>query len=503
MAGAFRLALLLGLLFAEYLVLVQTSDLSAAITKSPLGGLLDSLRAFAPHAILGVLAGSVHLFVSSGLGRSGPTVSWIAIAAHLAGYGALVSLSWALGGPPSSELSVPALFLAWTAAGLFTFGSWAFLAFPGAHSPRSWAPAALVALAVAALSAPSTAAQAYWRLTSRATILATKGLLAVPFSDAWARPETHEVGARAFAVRVAPECSGIESIGLGLVLLPALLWISRKELRFPAAFWLIPIGLGVLALTNVVRIASIVALGALGWRQQAVGAFHSKIGWILFGAAIFGTLVAGLRWFPAARRQTGRSEAGPYLVPELFLLGTTLLLATTGSAPRPLDPLATAAAALALVVLWPRVPTIPSSTSLLGGAIGLAIGALWVLTDPSPVAPLPPFGTGWLVARAIGTIVVVPISEELAFRGYLARKLSRSRFCELSYGQLSWPGIFLSSLAFGLLHARPIAGLLAGVGFALLARRQNSLGGALVAHMAANLCVVVAALTTGRAGLWL
>ena len=61
------------------------------------------------------------------------------------------------------------------------------------------------------------------------------------------------------------------------------------------------------------------------------------------------------------------------------------------------------------------------------------MGAVWIATDPgngleSPLgawlASLPVWLAAiWLCLRAFGSIALVPVAEELAFRGYLSRVL--------------------------------------------------------------------------------
>jgi hypothetical protein len=70
--------------------------------------------------------------------------------------------------------------------------------------------------------------------------------------------------------------------------------------------------------------------------------------------------------------------------------------------------------------------------------------ALWVAVeppaDPEAIAAIPDALAGvptvaaalWLVARVLGSVVVVPVAEELAFRGYLLRRLIDVDFTAVS-----------------------------------------------------------------------
>ena len=56
------------------------------------------------------------------------------------------------------------------------------------------------------------------------------------------------------------------------------------------------------------------------------------------------------------------------------------------------------------------------------------------------------------------------IAEELAFRGFLLRRLVAEDFEAVPSGRFTWPALLLSSVAFGALHgSRWIAGTLAGL----------------------------------------
>jgi exosortase E/protease (VPEID-CTERM system) len=140
-------------------------------------------------------------------------------------------------------------------------------------------------------------------------------------------------------------------------------------------------------------------------------------------------------------------------------------------------------------------------TSIAGGAL---IGIAWIATAPSTsdrselgqwLSEIgPTLAILWLVVRGLGTIVLVPIAEELAFRGYLYRRLIRRDFHHVGWTAFSWTALAVSSVAFGLLHERWLAGTLAGAIFALLMLRGGRLGDAIAAHATANALIFAWAL---------
>jgi CAAX prenyl protease-like protein len=108
----------------------------------------------------------------------------------------------------------------------------------------------------------------------------------------------------------------------------------------------------------------------------------------------------------------------------------------------------------------------------------------------------------WWTIRIAGTCVVTPIVEELAFRGYLARRLVSADFERVQASALSWPPCLLSSFAFGLLHKSWPAGVAAGLIYALAYRRRGRLIDAVLAHAVTNASMVLVVLATGDASLW-
>ena len=133
-------------------------------------------------------------------------------------------------------------------------------------------------------------------------------------------------------------------------------------------------------------------------------------------------------------------------------------------------------------------------------ACGVIVGALWLSTAPAGVGS--DVGTWimaqpvwlasvWLTIRAIGSIIMVPIAEELAFRGLLYRWLISRRFETVDFAKFSWFAYIVSSLLFGLMHQRWIEGTLAGAVFALLMYRSGRLSDPIAAHMIANAIIIV------------
>jgi CAAX prenyl protease-like protein len=108
----------------------------------------------------------------------------------------------------------------------------------------------------------------------------------------------------------------------------------------------------------------------------------------------------------------------------------------------------------------------------------------------------------WLICRVLGSVVTVPLAEELAFRGFLTRRLQRIDFQEVPAGSFTWMSFLVSSVLFGLLHDRWLAGTVAGMLFGVALYRRGQLSDAVLAHATANALIAAYVLIGGTWSLW-
>lgn len=433
--------------------------------------------------------------------------------------------------------SVAALgaYLAWCVIILLLIFSLAAAFFPlrlllKALQPTAWLLASLAT--VAAMSARPLS-YAFWNarhghLTQHlqsATFNSVDDLLRLFYTDVVSVPKLFILGTTRFDVYIASACSGVE--GLGLVLVFTLGWLifTRHELRLSRALLLIPAALGISWLLNIARITALIALGTAGHAEAALNGFHSEAGWILFNAVAFAFLLAAehLPWLRRDASHTTpsatfyeRNPAAPYLLPFLVVLVVSILSRTASSNAEMLYPLRLAAALLAL--WWYRADyrRLDWSFGWLGPLAGAAVFALWLAlsrlpfigaasnTLASQLALLPHWQRLlWILLRTVSAVFAVPIIEELAFRGYLARRVQSSDVDTISFAHLSIPAMLISSVAFGAMHGRMwIAGILSGVVFAFVAKIRNRFGEAVSAHATANLLMAIWVLTRSDYSLW-
>ena len=109
----------------------------------------------------------------------------------------------------------------------------------------------------------------------------------------------------------------------------------------------------------------------------------------------------------------------------------------------------------------------------------------------------------WIAFRVAAAVVTVPIAEELAFRGYLARRLVNREFGSVPFSAVTLLSIGLSSVAFGLMHGQHwMVGIVAGLAFAGMMKWKGRLSDAIVAHATSNLLLAVWVLSRGDWAQW-
>jgi len=410
----------------------------------------------------------------------------------------------------------------WCFALVINLGSWALMCAPMRIwqniLARFWKAVVIAGLIAASVWFFTGLAGRLWGPLSTLTFILSSNLLALINPELVVVEQSEKIlGLGSFIVSVAPACSGYEGIGLVTAFLTLYLYINHKEFRFPRAFILFPLGIAIIWLLNVVRIAVLVALGYYWSTDIAIGGFHSQAGWVAFIATSLGLLWFASRWGfvqaddgDVARRvpdgtvptvNDGSAQAVAMLMPLVILLAMVLLTAAVSFEFIWLYPLRVIAALLALVWYWPEMRLIPYRPSPVALGAGLCVALIWILmlfnADPEAdkvfseaLQAAPPLWSGlWLVFRFTGAVLTVPIVEELAFRGYLLCKLSHSQNYTRGPVLFSVIAIMVSSLAFGALHGAWVAGTVAGIIYALVRLRSQHIGDAILAHASTNFFV--------------
>jgi exosortase E/protease (VPEID-CTERM system) len=394
----------------------------------------------------------------------------------------------------------------------------------GRASGYAWIPAAAATVAAWKLILP---AQMFWgdpswKLLTDLTFRLVHVLLTPFLSSLFFDATTRSIGNGHFTITVEAPCSGLEGAALMLIFSVGWLWFCRRECRFPQALLLVPGSVLVMWLLNSVRIAALVLLAAAGGESVALNGAHSQAGWILFNGVALGVCwVAGrVSWWsarervPMPRRTTAENPTATYLMPFIMILvAATISRAATGSFEW-LYPLRFFTAAGALWFFRSRYRELDWRFGWLAPVVGGAVFLIWILGDrgvahaTNGIAPalasLPDFARiSWLTVRTLGAVITVPIAEELAFRGFLIRRLISSDFEKLDFRRFTWLSVVISSLVFGAMHGeRWLVGSIAGLLYAWVYLRRGRIGDAVVAHATSNLLIAGSVLIGHNWYLW-
>ena len=458
---------------------------------------------------------------SLNLAISGYARSWAWWAGH---WGAFLGLTYASSvlfpetstGPSVSSVSV---------IGWFAFAAITFLCLALAIAPvRYWKElirreqrTVAISLVCAVIAVPGGRLfQQLWQPLGEATYQLVRFWLSLLYGQQIVADHAqHLLGTSSFVVHIAPACSGYEGMGLISLFALVFLYAFRETLRFPRAFLLWPIGVLAIWLFNTVRIASLIVIGTEYSHELALGGFHSQAGWLLFNLVSAGLMFGACRspFFCRieTKSQSAEVPAAGYLVPFLALTGLSMFLSAILDNPAPAYPLLVIVT-VGLIWKYRHVVTWSWSVSSYAVLHGVAVFVLWIglaLMDTSAqshVAAIPGDSVStqslWIAFRILGGVVTVPLVEELAFRGFLMRRLGHADFETLNFRSAPFWAVLVSSLAFGLMHQMWIGGILAGISYSLVVQRRGNLGDAVIAHGVTNGMIAITVLSTGATWLW-
>lgn len=134
-------------------------------------------------------------------------------------------------------------------------------------------------------------------------------------------------------------------------------------------------------------------------------------------------------------------------------------------------------------------------------AVGVGVWVIWVgldgfypkLTKAGAVwNPHTHFGSGatlawfFVAVRIIGSSLVVPPLEEVFYRSFFYRCITRTDFQSVPLGHFSWVPFFVNAGVFGFAHREWLAGILCAMAYQWLVIRKRRLGDAMTAHAITN-----------------
>jgi uncharacterized protein len=131
-------------------------------------------------------------------------------------------------------------------------------------------------------------------------------------------------------------------------------------------------------------------------------------------------------------------------------------------------------------------------------AVGGVVCVLWIALDHPwfrfggraagfvPLDDVGNFRTDLVALRLIGLVIVVPVMEELFWRSFLMRWLTRPDFLSVSPAAVSLPAFLITGALFALAHDLWAAGFVAGVAYNWLYMHTRTLWAPILAHAVTN-----------------
>jgi len=177
--------------------------------------------------------------------------------------------------------------------------------------------------------------------------------------------------------------------------------------------------------------------------------------------------------------------------------------------------------ALILVFSRPYLSLRPSSAASV--VIGLAVFVIWIAPDllfgyrnsfifnnaltGAAKSSLPPalvHNSAFLVLRCVTSFALVPVLEELFWRGFLMRWLIRTDFVKVPLGTYAASSFWIVALLFASEHG-PYweVGLLAGIAYNWWIVRTRNLADCILAHAVTNAALAAWVLYTGEWQYWM
>ena len=180
-------------------------------------------------------------------------------------------------------------------------------------------------------------------------------------------------------------------------------------------------------------------------------------------------------------------------------------------------PLQTVICGAVLCRFWPAYELDPAKRLTTGITVGLLVFGLWI--SPQTLFGFPPRIDGFnpevfaaqpvlywstVALRFLRLVVVVPLVEEIFWRGFLLRYLINEKFDQVPFGTFSWVSFLVVTCAFGFSHSKPDwpAALATGALYNWVAYRTKSLTTCVVTHALTNLLLGIWIMSTRQWGFW-
>ncbi|MEP6955637.1 MAG: CAAX prenyl protease-related protein [Chthoniobacterales bacterium] len=182
-----------------------------------------------------------------------------------------------------------------------------------------------------------------------------------------------------------------------------------------------------------------------------------------------------------------------------------------------LYPLQTLVCAALLLWFWRAYELRAPRSLLFTIALALAVFALWISPqqffgwatrpegfNPDTFAAQSALYWSTVLFRFLRLVVIVPLVEEIFWRGFLLRYFIDEKFETVPIGRFSWLSFAVVTLGFTFAHSPAdwIAAAITGALYNLVAYRTKSLTSCVIAHAVTNLLLGLWIMSTKQWGFW-
>lgn len=171
------------------------------------------------------------------------------------------------------------------------------------------------------------------------------------------------------------------------------------------------------------------------------------------------------------------------------------------------------------VLYWFRreYPLHRPAGAVFGLAVGILVFVLWISPqaffgvapridgfNPEVFSSQPALYWTTIIFRFLRLVVVVPLMEEIFWRGFLLRYLIDEKFYNVPFGKFSWLSFTVVTVLFGFSHSSADwgAAFATGVLYNAVAYRTKSLSTCVVTHAITNLLLGLWIMRTKEWGFW-
>ncbi len=319
-----------------------------------------------------------------------------------------------------------------------------------------------------------------------------------------------------FYGEVAPGCAGYEGVSFIILFMIIFYPYLRQAFNRLEFFFVLSVCVAAVFLMNSVRMAILMYVGEHVSPEVAIGGFHTNFGMLtLVVVSIICMLSVWTKNRFNAQGKTDITESSSLsknlsdetymILPLVILLSASLITGIASTKFNWLYPVPIVLAALSCVPIRGKLNSFKPKHIYISSLVGIVVFVLWIYLIPRDenyesefIENLNSYGQGiaaiWLFFRIIGSSLVVPIVEELAFRGALWDIIIERLNIDISLNSKKIVSLLITSLAFGYLHEDMVAATIAGVSYGSLRFFYDNKSSPIIAHITTNALIALYAI---------